>query len=144
MDRLALRLHGMLESTHRALGLPPEPLQDLLRLASDQEIHLYEVSPSGVLAFIGDYVLCAWPDDEMRVACRASFRLLSARLKERGFTRHMVHPRNFRSVKLTRKMGAVPVGYDEDRFMHYILHSANFPHHEDRAHGQEVAAAPAA
>lgn len=134
MSHLALRLAAMLNATHRHLGLAPEPLLDLLE---QEDVELHELSPAGVLAFVGDYVLAAWPDDEMPLASRAAHRLLSARLKARGFTRHMVHPRNFRSVRLTRKMGAVPRGVDEDGFVHYILRSERFPH------GQEVPASQA-
>jgi hypothetical protein len=132
---LAARLISMLNVTHQQFGLDPEPLAGLL--GGGHEVELHELSPAGVLAFVGDYVLAAWPDDEMPQASRVAHRLLSARLKARGFTRHMVHPRNFRSVKLTRKMGATPLGVDADGFVHYILRSERFPH------GQEVAAAEA-
>ena len=137
MNRLAIRLIAMLNVSHRSCGLDPEPLVGLLGGGQDVEFH--EVSPSGVVAFVGDYCLGAWPDDEIRIAAPAAHRVLSARLRERGFTRHMVHPLNFRSVKLTRKMGAEPIGVDADGFVHYVLRSERFPHH-----GQEVPAAPAA
>lgn len=134
MDRLAIRLISLLNVTHQQCGLDAEPLVGLLGGRDDVEIH--ELSPCGVLAFVGDYVLAAWPDDEIRTASRAAYRILSQRLQRRGFTRHMVHPANFRSVKLTRKMGAEPIGIDADGFVHYVLLTERFPHH-----GQEVAAA---
>lgn len=127
IDPLAIRLHGLLVAAHKPFGLDPEPLTSLLQY---DNVELYELSPAGVMAFVGDYVLGAWPDDEMREASRNGFRIVSRRLKERGFTLHMVYPLNFRSVKLTRKMGARPIGYDSEGFMHYKLLSENFPHHD--------------
>lgn len=138
MDKLAIRLISMLNVAHRRCGVDAEPLVGMLG-GGMQDVELHELSPAGVLAFVGDYVLAAWPDDEIRVASRAAFRLMSARLKARGYTRHMVHPLNFRSVKLTRKMGAIPHGVDADGFVHYVLLTERFPHH-----GQEIAAAEAA
>lgn len=136
IDRLALRLHGLLTVTHRAYGLDAEPLLGLLAY---DDVELHEVSPGGVLAFVNDYVLAAWPPDESRVAGRAAYRLIQARLRRRGFTRHMVHPLNFTSVKVTRKLGAVPIGVDDEGFVHYVLLTERFPHH-----GQEVATAESA
>lgn len=124
----------MLAATHRAYGLDAEPLIDLLHR---EDVEFHELSPAGVLAFVGDYVLCAWPPDEIRQASRAAFRVQSARLKARGFTRHMVHPLNFRSVIATRKLGAVPIGVDDDGFVHYVMLTEDFPH------GKEVAPAEA-
>lgn len=138
MDRLAIRLISLLNLTHQQLGLDAEPLVGLLG-GEGTDVELHELSPCGVMAFVGDYVLAAWPDDERAQAGRAGGRVMSERLKRRGFTRHMVHPLNFRSVRLTRKMGALPIGVDADGFVHYVLLSERYPHH-----GQEVAAAEAA
>jgi hypothetical protein len=137
VNKLAIRLIGMLNVTHRRCGVDAEPLVGMLG-GGLHGVELHELSPAGVLAFVGDYVLAAWPDDEIRVASPTAYRVLSARLKARGYTRHMVHPLNFRSVKLTRKMGAIPIGVDADGFVHYVLLTERFPHH-----GQENAAAEA-
>lgn len=124
---LATRLIAQLNLTHAKFGVDVEPLVGMLGDRDDVEIH--QLSPLGVLAFIGDYVLVAWPDDEMELAGRRALRLLARRVKARGFTRHMVHPLNFRSVKLTRKLGAVPVGVDDEGFVHYILRAERFCRH---------------
>lgn len=131
MNPLALRLHGMLSAVHRQWGvdLPVD-----LMAAEEGEYH--PLADTGVLAFIpgasGIYVLAAWVPDEMARASLEAHRLLSAKLKQVGRTLHVVYPRNFASVKLTRKMGAVPLGVDPDGFVHYELLSERFPH------GQEV------
>lgn len=130
MNPLALRLYQFLKVSHDAIGVPTEPLEQLLAEQPEDAVY-HEVGRTGVLAFIGDYVLGAWPPDEQYIASKAVHRLTSARLRERGFTRHVVHPRNFRSVKLTRKIGAKPVGVDQDGFVHYVLESGDFPHHVD-------------
>jgi hypothetical protein len=139
MDLLHLRLYGYLSAAHVGFGLPHEPLTNMLDF-DDVEIH--PLGRTGAIAFIGDYVLTAWPDDEMRACCRDAYRILGSRLEARGFTRHMVHPLNFPSVKLTRKLGAIPVGVDSDGFVHYILTKYRFI--GSKHHGQEVATAQAA
>lgn len=141
MNPLAARLICLLNVTHAKLGLDPEPLVGLLEGAGEVELH--ELSPCGAMAFVGDYVLAAWPDDERGVAAPRGYRLMSRRLRERGFTRHMVHPLNFRSVKLTRKMGAKPLGVDEEGFVHYLLKSEDFPHPQECSDGQKVATSEA-
>lgn len=132
MNPLAVRLHLLLRVTHAQWGVEI-PAGDLVE-ADRGEYH--ELSPGGVLGFVpgasGLYVMAAWPPDEMRQAAFTAHRLLSAKLREVGRTLHVVYPRNFASVKLTRKMGAVPLGYDPDGFVHYELLSERFPH------GQEV------
>lgn len=138
MNKLGIRLICMLNVAHARCGIDAEPLTGLLG-GGLHDVELHELSPAGVLAFVGDYVLVAWPDDEIRVASPAAYRVLSERLQRRGFTRHMVHPLNFRSVKLTRKMGAIPIGVDGDGFVHYVLLTERFPHH-----GQENSTAEAA
>ena len=125
MDERALlqRLYELLSAAHAAFGHEIAPMDEF---SVNPDFEIFPVGPSGVLAFLGDYVLAAWPDDEQRPAARDAYRLLGARLEERGFTLHMVHPMNFRSVKLTRKLGAKPTGVDADGYVHYILTRADF------------------
>ncbi len=127
------RLHQLLAESHERFG---QEIERLDAFTANQVIEVYPCGPSGVIAFLGDYVLTGWPDSEIRAASRDAYRHLAKRLDERGFTRHMVHPLNFRSVKLTRKLGAVPQGYDADGYVHYILTRERFGRH-----GKEVAAA---
>lgn len=134
--QLLMRLYGMLAATHRKWQVDPESFDEMVHR---EDAIVYPVGQGGVLAFFGDYALCAWSMPDTHAASRDAFRLISARLKERGFTRHVVHPCNFRSVKLTRKMGALPEGVDADGFVHYRLDSERFPHH-----GQEVTPTEAA
>lgn len=131
--RALRRLQELLQDAHAQFGHDigsPSQWVDY----TDREVHW--VGKSGVLAFLGDYVLAGWPDAEQREASRDAYKVLQARLDDRGFTRHMVYPLNFRSVKLTRRMGAVPVGVDDDGFVHYILTRERFGRH-----GKKVAAA---
>ncbi len=138
IDPLALRLWGYLTAAHKKWDVDLDPIKDLVHQHSE-DVQYHLVGRTGVLAFIGDYVLAAWPDDERLAASRDVHRLTSQRLKERGFTLHMVYAMNLRSVKLTRKVGAVPIGVDADGFVHYRLDCANFPHHDgavgETAHG---------
>lgn len=128
MDDRALfeRLHRLLEASHEPWGVEVGVL-DPDTIDPDYEIH--PCGQEGVLAFLGDYVLVAWPDQDARAAARDAHRLIGGRLEERGFTRHMVHWRNFRSVKVTRKLGAKPVGVDADGYIHYILNKERFRRH---------------
>lgn len=143
---LLARLQHLLEGAHARFGQSIEPINEHT-VPADFEVH--PVGPSGVLAFLGDYVLAAWPDEEQRPAARDAYNLLWQRLRERGLTRHMVHPLNFRSVKLTRRLGAKPKGVDADGYVHYELTLEAFESHVPRSrhhveglpHGQEVAAA---
>lgn len=135
MNPLALRLGDALNLQHAQWGIPMEPLTDLL---DRDDVELHEVSPGGVLAFVGDYVLAAWPPEEQLRAARKAYRLIRARVAARGFTLHMVYPRNFRSVIVTRKLGAKLLGVDSDGFVHYRLGT------EEKSNGQEVSAAEAA
>lgn len=123
---LLARLHTLLVESHGKFGHAVDPI-DEHTVPADFEV--FPVGPSGVLAFLGNYVLAAWPDAERRPASRDAYRLLWERLKERGFTQHMVHPLNFRSVKLTRRLGAKPQGVDEFGYMHYLLTLAAFEAH---------------
>ena len=132
--RLLGRLHELLVEAHGRFGQSVDPI-DEHTVPADFEVH--PVGPSGVLAFLGDYVLTAWPDAEQRVAARDAYQLLWERLKERGFTRHMVFPLNFRSVKLTRRLGAKPLGVDEHGYVHYLLTLADFEAHVPRLRHKE-------
>lgn len=127
------RLHQLLAESHGRFG---EQIAKIDEFTGGWDTEVHPVGPSGVLAFLGDYVLAAWPDAEQRLASRDAYRVLLKRLDERGFTRHMVHPCNFRSVKLTRKLGAKPLGVDSDGYVHYILTRERFGRH-----GKEDAAA---
>lgn len=126
MDERALldRLHELLSESAARFG---QTIDRIDEMHPDLEVH--RVGRTGVLAFVGDYVLTGWPDDEMRIAGRDAYKLLQARLDERGMTRHMVYPLNFRSVKLTRKLGAKPVGVDADGYVHYTLTREEFCRH---------------
>lgn len=137
MDEAALltRLHTLLQAAHMKFGHTVDPI-DAFTVDPDTEV--YPCGPSGVLAFIGEYVLAAWPDAEHRPASRAAYRLLEERLATRGLTRHMVHPLNFRSVIVTRKLGAKPLGVDNDGYVHYLLTRQAF---EDRHRGKKESAA---
>jgi hypothetical protein len=127
------RLHQLLAESHGRFG---EEVARIEEFTGGWDIEVHACGPSGVIAFLGDYVLAAWPDSEQRAASRDAYRYLLKRLDERGFTRHMVHPMNFRSVKLTRKLGAKPQGYDADGYVHYILTRERFGRH-----GKEVSTA---
>jgi hypothetical protein len=135
-DRALLeRLYALLQEAHAHFGHSIARVDEFAARAVD-DFEIYPVGPSGVLAFFGDYVLGGWPPDEQRAASRDAYAILLRRLDRRGFTRHMVHPMNFRSVRLTRKLGAKPIGVDADGYVHYILTRERFGRH-----GKEVAAA---
>ena len=129
MDEQALlqELHALLVAAHEPLGLTVDRL-DAFTLNPDWEIH--RCGKRGVLAFFGEYVVMALPDPGDIRANREVYRLLAERLHERGKVLHMVHPRNFPSVKSTRRLGAVPEGYDADGYVHYLLLPGNFKPYE--------------
>lgn len=142
---LLQRLHALLAASHARFGVVIDPI-DQFTVNPDMEV--YPCGPTGVLVFLGDYVLSAWPDAEQRAASREAYKLLKARLEDRGFTRHMVHPCNFRSVILTRSLGAKLEGVDSDGFVHYMLRKEDFGGYGSRRRssrehndGQEVATA---
>lgn len=125
MNVLALRLWGYLTAVHSQWRLKSTPFDVLLDASSD--VLLHSVSKTGVVGFSGDYVMAAWPPNETaQAACRA-VRLIIRRVETHGFVLYAVYPLNARSVIATRKIGAVPLGVDEDGFVHYRL---------DRKHGQ--------
>lgn len=141
-EQLLTELHAMLVAAHAPLGLPVDSM-DVFTAGADWEVH--RCGKRGVLAFFGDYVVMALPDPGDIRGDREVYRLLAERLHDRGLVRHMVHPRNFPSVKSTRRLGALPQGYDEDGYMHYVLTPHSFKPYErfkprGSAHGQEVAA----
>jgi hypothetical protein len=123
---LGLRLYGFLMAEHAQWGIEPDSMTEMLG-RDDCEFH--PVGQLGVVAFIGDYCLAAWPPWDQLSSCRAAYRVIGQRLRERGFTLHMIYPRNFRSVKVTRKMGALPLGVDSEGFMHYRLDRERYPYH---------------
>lgn len=133
---LGVRLYGMLMAEHAKWGIEPDSMTDMI---GREDCEFHQVGRLGVVAFIGDYCLAAWPPDEQLACCREAHRVIGQRLRERGFTLHMVYPMNFRSVKVTRKMGALPIGADSEGFMHYRLDSERYPFH-----GKEKPAAEAA
>ena len=90
------------------------------------DVEVHHLGGRGVLGFLGDYALCGWGKSDMPQAPQAAYRLLHDRLRRVGYTRHMVHPLNFSSVVLTRKLGAKPVGVDDDGFVHYVLTLEDF------------------
>ena len=131
---LLQELYEGLVAAHTPLGLSVDPID-----TAHWDIEAYRCGARGVLAFIGDYVLIVLPDKGDLVASREVYRLLAARLAERGVIRHMVHPKNFASVKSTRRLGARPVGYDEDGYVHYTLTPENFrPFERFRPHATEA------
>lgn len=130
-DRELLDLiYRRLVQVHARWGVSIDPL-DPATIDPDYEVH--QCGPDAALAFLGDYVLVALPNPPTPGSARKVVRLLHRRLRERGRTRHMVYPLNFPSVKATRKLGAVPVGFDADGFMHYELTLERF-----LRHGQEI------
>jgi hypothetical protein len=122
---LAIRLRGLLNAAHRFCGadveLMSDVMADLQRAALRDDAEIHQLSPTGVLAYFNGYVMAAWPPYEMRAASREAYRVMEHLLEAHGETLHMVHPLNFPSVKLTRKMGAEPIGVDKDGFVHYRL-----------------------
>lgn len=114
--QLLERLHVLLAAEAATRG---DTVDRLDEHAVDLEV--YPCGLTGVIALINGYVLAAWPPEEQAVACRAAYRQIHQWLKERGATKHMVHPRNFRSVKVTRRLGARFIGYDADYYCHYEL-----------------------
>jgi hypothetical protein len=142
------RLHRLLTDAHARFG------QDVDRIDPDRctlPIEAYPCGKTGVIAFVGDYALTGWEHHDIRAASRDAYRHLHQRLKARGFTRHMVFPLNFRSVILTRKLGAVPVGRDDNGYVHHHLTleafekaAAQHLHREVSEHGQEVSTAEGA
>lgn len=148
MQDLALldEMYQRLRETYEPLGLPLDRL-DAFTIGDDWEVH--RCGTAGILGFFGWYVIVVLPDPEDLPAGREVYRLLAKRLSERGLIKHMVHPRNFPSVKSTRRLGAVPTGYDADGYMHYELTPTTFKPYErfkprGPADGQEVSAAEAA
>lgn len=127
--------HALLLELRALLG-PDEDFDPCLSVIQHIDREVFRVGTAGVLAFFGDYALCGWPDADQRAASRDAYWVLRQRLDERGLTRHVVRPTNFRSVKLTRKLGARPIGVDPDGYVHYILTKERFGRH-----GKEVAAA---
>lgn len=114
--QLLLRLHALLQASHGAFGATVDTVEKF----DGPDLEVFPIGEGGVLAFIHDYAICGWEDDD-RAAPHAAYTVLHDRLRRRGFTRHMVHPRNLRSVRLTRKLGAEPQGVDSDGYMHYVL-----------------------
>lgn len=110
------RLHDLLTAEAARRG---DTIDRLDELAPDLEV--YPVGSTGVVALINGYVLAAWPPEERHAATPATLRYIHQWLQERGTLRHMVHPLNFQSVKATRRLGAVPKGYDSDGYFHYEL-----------------------
>lgn len=108
------RLRAHLQRSHARWG------HEVERLPHTADAVAYPCGHSGVLAFIGGYALCGWDPDDRR-APRDAYRLLGERLRDHGPTRHMVYPLNLESVRLTRKLGAVPQGVDADGYVHYVL-----------------------
>jgi hypothetical protein len=122
-ESLLRELHAGLVKAYAPLGLEVDTID---RFNADPDMEVHRCGTRGVLAFLGDYVLMVLPDPEDIRANREVYRLLAQRLSERGIIRHMVHPKNFASVKSTRRLGAVPVGYDADGYMHYTLTPERF------------------
>lgn len=123
------RLYDLLQASGATCGAPMERM-DPATMDPDFEVH--DVG-EGVLAFLGDYVLVALEPGSHPAASRKVVRLLRSRLEERGLTRHMVHPRNFPSVKATRKLGALPVGVDADGYVHYELTLERFRRGQEKS-----------
>lgn len=147
-EQLLRELHANLRAAYDPLGLPVDELD---RFTANPDFEVHRCGARGVLAFFGNYLVITLPDKGDLVASRRVYQLIAARLAERGKILHMVHPRNFASVKSTRRLGAKPIGYDRDGYMHYELTPGTFrpfekfrPHREDPDHGQEVAAAESA
>jgi hypothetical protein len=148
-EALLADLHRQLVAAHQPLGLSVDEIDRFTAAGADFEV--YRCGARGVLAFFGDYLVVTLPDKDDLVASRRVYQLIAERLAERGKILHMVHPRNFPSIKSTRRLGARPLGYDADGYMHYELTPGTFrpfekfrPHPEDPDHGQEVAAAESA
>lgn len=142
-EQLLRELHARLVEAHTPLGLEVDELD---QFTANPDMEVYRCGRRGVLAFFGEYVVMALPDPADIVANREVYRLLAERLHDRGLIRHMVHPKNFPSVKSTRRLGALPVGFDADGYMHYTLTPAAFKPYErfkprGPSHGQEVATA---
>ncbi len=136
-ELLLQELHANLRAAHEPLGLSVDELDRFTACGSDFEV--YRCGARGVLAFFGDYLVITLPDKGDLVASRRVYQLLAARLAERGVIRHMVHPKNFASVKSTRRLGAKPIGYDRDGYVHYILTPENFrPFERFRPHATEA------
>lgn len=127
---LRLRLWGYLSATHRRYCgiVEPESFDDLFE--EDAEFHA--VGRWGVCAFSGEYLYCAFPYFDRVAATRATLPLIKARLQTHRRTLLAVHPLNFSSVRISRMLGAIPFGVDEDGFVHYELTPDRF-----RRHGQE-------
>ena len=113
------RLHELLARSAARWGEAVDPIP------ASYDVAAYPVGRSGVLAFVEGYALCGWEPDDRR-APRDAYRLLGERLRDHGPTRHMVYPLNLESVRLTRKLGAVPQGVDADGYVHYILTYAGY------------------
>lgn len=136
------RLYELLVASHEPLGQKVDRIEEA---TLEDPVEAYPCGQSGVIAFIGEYVLTGWDPSDMPAAPRDAYRHLHERLRRVGRTRHMVYPLNFRSVILTRKLGAVPIGKDDDGYVHYILTLEAFErsearrmHREGSSNGQEV------
>ena len=142
-EGLLQELHEGLVAAHRPLGLSVDQLD---AFTADPDMEVYRCGKRGVLAYFGEYVVMVLPDPGDIRANREVYRLLAERLHDRGIVRHMVHPKNFPSVKSTRRLGAMPIGSDEDGYMHYVLTKESFKPYErfkprGSTHGQEVSTA---
>lgn len=146
-DRALLEeLHARLRASHDPIDVEVDRIG---AFAANPDWEIHRCGSVGVLAYFGDYLVVSLPEPRDIVANREVYRLIAKRLSERGLIRHMVHPRNFPSVKSTRRLGAVPTGYDADGYMHYELTPTTFKPYErfkprGPADGQEVSAAEAA
>lgn len=134
------RLHRLMSEAHAPFGqaaglLTPEQAANAIAMPCGE---------TGVIAFIGEYVLTGWEDHDIRAASRDAYRHLGQWLRVHPYTRHMVYPLNFRSVRLTRKLGAKPIGVDADGWVHYVLTREDFTaarRSRRSRHGQEISTA---
>lgn len=116
-EQLLERLWQLLSAEAEARG----DTVDRLVLDPGETVEAVECGQTGVLAFIRGYALCGWEDWDKRHAARDAYRALGVKLARDGFTLHMVHHRNVKSIILTRKLGAKFLGYDDNGYIHYRL-----------------------
>ena len=141
------RLHHLLVAAGQQWDEVVDPIDEML-----PDLEVYPVGKSGVAAFFGEYMLAAWPPAERVEATAKTYRLIAERLEERGLIRFMVHLRNVRSIIAVRRLGAKPLGVDDEGYIHYLLTQEGFANRGRRTglktklreytgHGQEKQAA---
>lgn len=117
---LGARLWAILSEAHEALGTGVD--------AGERDgFEYHAVGDGGVVAFKNHYMLCGWPEGPGATRCMAeALKVLGERLKQ-GPIYALVYWRNFRCIKIVRRVGFKPLATDNrDGYLVYELKPENF------------------